>query len=404
MIKIELNNKTEKSSFSLLFTGDFCPINPTDLLIKKDIQNVFSWNLLELFEYSSVNVLNLEAPLTKARKGILKCGPQLKVKPSIAANLKKAGFDISCLANNHIRDFGPKGVRDTLKTLKDNGIKPFGAGKNPKEAAKPLSIKRKKTKLTFLAFAENEFSGADNPGGWGASTLNPIENLELITKTRQQSDVVIVVVHGGNEYCPFPSPRMVKLYRSFARAGATAVIGSHTHVPQGYELYKNVPIFYSLGNFVFPQPNKTKNPFWYRGYAVKLNFSGESIKDLEISGVLYNEKSQTVDLISGSEENKFDSYLSTLSSLISKPQKLEKLWNGWCVMNNPEGWLFRVLSAKWPIKTKQDLNNLAALENRIRCESHLELGQTFLRLKRNNKLSQARLSVPLVKKYMKGYL
>jgi poly-gamma-glutamate synthesis protein (capsule biosynthesis protein) len=55
----------------------------------------------------------------------------------------------------------------------------------------------------------------------------------------------------GYEYVPYPSPDQIRIGRKLVDAGADIILGGHPHVTQSYEVYKNRPIFYSLGNFIF---------------------------------------------------------------------------------------------------------------------------------------------------------
>lgn len=98
--------------------------------------------------------------------------------------------------------------------------------------------------------------------------MDEMADLLQIRSERRENDVVLVVVHGGNEYNPIPSPRMRKLYSAFARAGASAVVNIHTHCPQGIELVENVPIVYCPGNFFFPSVSGAPfdpHQFWWSG-------------------------------------------------------------------------------------------------------------------------------------------
>jgi poly-gamma-glutamate synthesis protein (capsule biosynthesis protein) len=49
----------------------------------------------------------------------------------------------------------------------------------------------------------------------------------------------------------YPPRGVILEARTFVDAGADLIIGSHPHVIQGKERYKNALIFYSLGNFIF---------------------------------------------------------------------------------------------------------------------------------------------------------
>jgi poly-gamma-glutamate capsule biosynthesis protein CapA/YwtB (metallophosphatase superfamily) len=73
------------------------------------------------------------------------------------------------------------------------------------------------------------------------------------------ADLVVAYVHAGLEYIPVPPLEVVATFRALARSGADAVIGHHPHVPQGLEYVDGRPVLYSLGNFVFRQPQRWTN-------------------------------------------------------------------------------------------------------------------------------------------------
>jgi poly-gamma-glutamate synthesis protein (capsule biosynthesis protein) len=75
--------------------------------------------------------------------------------------------------------------------------------------------------------------------------------LRDIERAKQDSDLIIISLHWGNEYVPCPSPEQVQTGRDLIDAGADIILGGHPHITQSYEIYKNRPIFYSLGNFIF---------------------------------------------------------------------------------------------------------------------------------------------------------
>ena len=62
-------------------------------------------------------------------------------------------------------------------------------------------------------------------------------------------------LHDGIEYIDIPLPEQRERYRDFVDYGADGVFVHHPHVPQGWEVYKGRPIFYSLGNFFFNSKN-----------------------------------------------------------------------------------------------------------------------------------------------------
>ena len=274
----------EDSEIKILFTGDLCPVGKLEKLIQEGKSNEILSGIQKILSDKDILIANLESPLTESSFPIKKSGPNLKLLPTCVDFMSTAGIDVACLANNHIGDYGPKAVLETLDTLKKNGIKTVGAGVELDDARKPLLIRRKGRKIAILAYAENEFGMAEI-GIPGSSPLDPLENIRQIKQASERADITLVLVHGGNEENPAPSPRMVKTYRAFAEAGASAVIAMHTHCPQGFEIYTGAPIFYSLGNFLFDWPSSGARPekdsFWWKGHMAKITFEGNKASCVE---------------------------------------------------------------------------------------------------------------------------
>lgn len=262
-----------EETISILITGDFYGGNQVEKLIQEENFSTIFSDLLPLIRTCDISVTNLEAPLTTSTLPIVKTGPCLKSTPKTAEALKFAGFNLVTLANNHIMDFGETGLTDTLSALNDVQIKYVGVGNNSEEASKACFYNIKGKKLAFINITENEWSTTDGNTP-GANSLNPIKNYYSIKTAKSQSDFLFVIVHGGNEMYPLPSPRIKELYRFFIDCGANAIIGHHSHCFSGFEIYGGCPIFYSLGNFVFDTVNKRKSD-WYTGFAVKFNIHGD---------------------------------------------------------------------------------------------------------------------------------
>ena len=138
-------------------------------------------------------------------------------------------------------------------------------------------------------------------------------------------------MHGGNEYNPVPSPRMVKTYRAFAEAGASAVVAMHTHCPQGIEIHNGIPIIYSLGNFLFDIP-EPEDSLWWKGYMVNISFNKNKASDLEIIPYTFGPDDSQIRLLKDGEREGFLRYISYLSEIIGDDKELEHFWQGWCAM------------------------------------------------------------------------
>jgi poly-gamma-glutamate synthesis protein (capsule biosynthesis protein) len=174
-----------------------------------------------------------------------------RTPPRFADGLAQAGIDIVSLGNNHIADFGPEGIADTLAALDAAGVQHAGAGMDEASARAPVLLKIDGVRIAFLSYsdvAENTYATAQAPG----AALATVENLRRdVQAARTQSDAVIVALHSGVEYTDAPQPQQQRLARAAVDAGARLVLGHHPHALQGWEYYGEGLIVYSLGNFVF---------------------------------------------------------------------------------------------------------------------------------------------------------
>ena len=168
--------------------------------------------------------------------------------------LQEMGIDMVTLANNHALDFGAEALLDTCAALEQAGIRYVGAGPDLERAKKLETVELKGKTIGFLGATRviPEYSwtaGAGNPGMF--STYDPAPVLEEIKKAKEVCDYLVIYVHWGVEKSEQPEEYQRTMGRQFIDAGADLVIGSHPHVLQGIEYYKDKPIVYSLGNFVF---------------------------------------------------------------------------------------------------------------------------------------------------------
>ena len=168
--------------------------------------------------------------------------------------MNEMGIDIVTLANNHILDFGPEGITDSIAALNEAGIKYVGAGENLEEAKKLEIIEVGGRKIGFLGtsrvyMATSWAAGEKHPGVF--STYDPTLPVEEIKKADELVDYLVVYVHWGVERETTPKEYQRVMGKQYIDAGADIVIGSHPHVLQPLEFYNEKPIMYSMGNFVF---------------------------------------------------------------------------------------------------------------------------------------------------------
>jgi len=162
--------------------------------------------------------------------------------------LKKYGFDLLSIANNHAYDFGAIGVESTSRVFEANGLKFAGNKTNPFSI-----IEREGVKIGLVAFAPHN----------GCLNLNELQAaIALVKQVKLKCDVLIVSFHAGAEGSKATRvPRRHEIFLGQDRgdvyeaahavidAGADVVLGHGPHVPRALELYKSRLIAYSLGNF-----------------------------------------------------------------------------------------------------------------------------------------------------------
>ena len=255
---------------NIIVAGDFCPQNRVSRLFEENCFDKVLGMVRRTVSEANYAIVNFECPITKGgEEPIMKWGGNLCCTEKAMEAVKWAGFDCVTLANNHFYDFSEEGVRNTLHACSKYGIDSVGGGVNLQDASRVFyKIVNNKT-LAIINCCEHEFSIATAKTG-GSNPLNPLQQFYSIQDAKKNADFVLVITHGGHEHFQLPSPRMVETYRYFIDCGADAVVNHHQHCFSGYEVYKEKPIFYGLGNFCF-DGNRSGKDIWYEGFMVKLD-------------------------------------------------------------------------------------------------------------------------------------
>lgn len=301
----------------IIVAGDFCPQDRVSVILDKGNYASVLEDVKSILSDADYSIVNFECPVIKgSERPIVKCGPNLGCSENGVKAIKWAGFDCVTLANNHFLDYGEEGVRETIELLNAKGIDHVGGGVNLKSASSTLYKEITDKKIAIINCCEHEFSIATDTTS-GSNPLNSIQQYYAIKDARKNADYVLVIVHGGHEHFQFPSPRMVETYRFFVDAGADAVVNHHQHCFSGYEVYKNKPIFYGLGNFCFDKQNK-RDDKWNYGFMVMLTFNdGVSY---EIFPYKQCSDKPTIKMIPFAE---VENDINILNEIITVPEKLK---------------------------------------------------------------------------------
>ena len=369
----------------ILLTGDFCPRDRLKEKIRAhDPTEVIDQKLLEIGRESDLFITNLECPVTLSSEPIAKTGPNLKTDDSAVSFLKKAGFNLVTLANNHIMDFGKDGLKDTIDYLNKAEMPYTGAGLVEKEKNKIFYCETDNIKLAVLNVTENEWS-TSNGNQPGAKGVDPIENYYAIQEAKEKADKVIMIAHGGHEMYEYPSPEIRDRYRFYIDAGCNAVIAHHTHCVSGYEEYKGSPVFYSIGNFLFDHP-KHRNAIWNKGLAVALNLKQNAITYEVIHFDQCTDKAK-LRICDEPETKRRNSDLELKRKVIKDDRRLERMFEKWLkskaksyrsyIEPVKNRWI-NALQNRGYLPTLWSKRKKRYLLNVIRCESHREVLKKIL--------------------------
>ena len=230
----------EKPSTPLLFVGDIMLGRYVEMLTNKSGDELYAFRNVQDYLKQHITVANLEGPIPDVHKPTPSNGFSFSFPPTSPYILKEGGITAVTLANNHMFDRGSAGYAETKRALDAGKVFHFG-GYSPTEAD---YFETKLGRTPVIVYGITMIAT-----GW-----DEVQALEVTRKVRNEHPqaYLIAYVHWGDEYVT-----QNRYQRAFAHSlidnGVDSIIGSHSHVVQGVELYNNKPIFYSLGNFIFDQ-------------------------------------------------------------------------------------------------------------------------------------------------------
>jgi poly-gamma-glutamate synthesis protein (capsule biosynthesis protein) len=257
-------------------------------------------NVNEHLSGGDLLVGNLEGPLSYVcrEQNLRMCG-----LPEMALSLKRSGFDVLSVANNHVLDHGPEIFKETVSHCQKAGLMICGLRSDSEYYSKPVIINKHGLKIGILAYNWVGSENTDLAGNYIAQVYDGIVNyswlrdrdkdtaarksietknkhvLDDITELRKHVDIVIVLPHWGYEWIIYPPIGVILEARSFIDAGADLILGSHPHVNQGIEIYKNRIVAYSMGNFLFDSFSKR----YGSGMLISCSLSEGKVPEYEIS-------------------------------------------------------------------------------------------------------------------------
>jgi hypothetical protein len=260
-------NIVKKEAITLLGVGDV-------LIDRKEPETIFQ-HVAGVLRSADITYANCEQALSD--KGYPNPKQAAYSSPESIRALLYAGMDVVSLANNHSLDWGTEALLDSLVRLKEAGLPYIGVGRNLAEARQPVILERRGTRVGFLAYSSVHLDGyeatEDRPGLVPIRVWTIYDQVDYqpgtpprivtiphkddigdmvrdIKELKAQVDVVVIGMHWGLHIMP----RLIPMYcfdigHAAIDAGADLILGTHTHILKGIEVYKGKAIFFSTANF-----------------------------------------------------------------------------------------------------------------------------------------------------------
>jgi len=212
--------------------------------------------------HPDARVVNLETSITRRGAHDRHKRIHYRVSPQNAATLVAARIDVCTLANNHVLDWGPLGLTDTLDTLDRLQVRRCGAGHDLDEAMRPAVVELgARGRIAVFAVGCDD---AGVPPSWSAAAQRPgvFELAELddaavarvraaIEPWRQPGTRVVLSIHWGSNW-DFAIERTHRRFahRMIDEAGVDLVHGHSSHHVKGIEVHHGRPILYGCGDLI----------------------------------------------------------------------------------------------------------------------------------------------------------
>lgn len=231
----------------IAFLGDIALIGKYDLSKNPSVKDRLQVLSEKLKEYDYV-VGNLESPLTSKSKTLVCKSMHLKSPIINVELLKYLNIKVVSLANNHLYDYGKKGLKDTIRVLDNNDIEWFGA--NSKSILK--EINGQKFSLSgFCCYSTNGSGYIKHRKSEGINLLSYDKIINQLEIDKKNGAFSIMSFHWGDEHTNYPKYEHLCLAEKIAKHKDVLIVGHHPHIIQGIQKINNSIVAYSLGNFLF---------------------------------------------------------------------------------------------------------------------------------------------------------
>jgi len=226
----------------------------------------FSWpwgDALSAVEQAApdIRIINLETSVTRSADFAPAKAVHYRMNPDNLACVAAIRPDVCALANNHVLDFGERGLRETLRALAGAGLAAAGAGLDAAEAGRPAAVPLPGGGRMLFFCCGTPSSGI--PPQWAATATRPGVNLlpklsraaadALITRARaarRGDDLVVVSIHWGSNWGYGVPSDQVRFAHRLIDGGIDLIHGHSSHHPRPIEVYRGKLVLYGCGDCV----------------------------------------------------------------------------------------------------------------------------------------------------------
>jgi len=277
--------------------------------------------------------------------------PAFRTPDSMASALKNAGVDVGIFANNHMNDSGLEGAKRTCQVIEDAGMQVVGCRQSESENRSLVYQLVKDGEIINVGVvaytyetSRNDSERTMNGGYMRSDAVNyynsfrqyadrsyldkDIENIKNeIRWCQDRSDLTIVYLHWGEEYQRHSNKTQQYIAKELASLNPDAIVASHPHVVEEISYVNDVPVYYSIGNYISNQRAETlDNHYTEQGLIATLDFT---LTKSAVDDGYYVLSGNNV-LGTPEEVEAEESYNKKLFKMFSKaPEKAEMNWMSW---------------------------------------------------------------------------
>ena len=257
-----------KNTVSCHFIGDLLYEKPYYDWIEDDSQDKGYYDLVRPYlQNDDLSIANLETPIGGKELNISGTGYSFNASREIGKQVASLDLEVVSTANNHANDRGNQGIDNTLDFLKEKDILAVGTyyNQDDRDQGKYMTIHGIKFGFVSYTYATNQIVSDENQAK--VALFNRPSDRKMtqaykdlltkeVTQTRENCDVLIAMMHWGNEFTYDISTQQEEISQLLSDLGVDIIIGNHSHCSQPMKWINNnrTLCMYSLGNFVSADP------------------------------------------------------------------------------------------------------------------------------------------------------